>query len=128
MVLRKLRSTTFIKTSARYSKTNVRHYGSVSIIDFIVYYILINITVFIYTFSHKLDVASCGRQTGLVQKAICSGFFRNAAKRDPQEGMLIYCSSLVECIVCFLGYRTLVDSQVVYIHPSSSIYHRQPEW
>jgi hypothetical protein len=27
-----------------------------------------------------------------------------------------------------LGYRTLVDSQVVYIHPSSSIYHRQPEW
>ena len=60
---------------------------------------------------HKLDVLSCGRQTGLVQKAICSGFFRNAAKRDPQE-----------------GYRTLVDSQVVYIHPSSSIYHRQPEW
>jgi ATP-dependent RNA helicase DHX8/PRP22 len=33
-----------------------------------------------------LDVLSCGRQTGLVQKAICSGFFRNAAKRDPQEG------------------------------------------
>ncbi|CAF4179974.1 unnamed protein product [Rotaria sp. Silwood2] len=60
---------------------------------------------------HKLDVLTCGRQTGLVQKAICSGFFRNAAKRDPQE-----------------GYRTLVDSQVVYIHPSSSIYHRQPEW
>lgn len=27
-----------------------------------------------------------------------------------------------------VGYRTLVDSQVVYIHPSSSIYHRQPEW
>ncbi|CAF1163474.1 unnamed protein product [Rotaria sordida] len=60
---------------------------------------------------HKLDVLSCGRQIGLVQKAICSGFFRNAAKRDPQE-----------------GYRTLVDSQVVYIHPSSSIYHKQPEW
>ncbi|CAF1454669.1 unnamed protein product [Rotaria sp. Silwood1] len=60
---------------------------------------------------HKLDILSCGRQTGLVQKAICSGFFRNAAKRDPKE-----------------GYRTLVDSQVVYIHPSSSIYHQQPEW
>ena len=30
-----------------------------------------------------------------VQKAICSGFFRNAAKKDPQE-----------------GYRTLVDAQV----------------
>jgi ATP-dependent RNA helicase DHX8/PRP22 len=35
-----------------------------------------------------LDVLSCGRQTGLVQKAICSGFFRNAAKRDPQEGKI----------------------------------------
>ena len=37
-------------------------------------------------FRRKLDVLSCGRQTDLVQKAICSGFFRNAAKRDPQEG------------------------------------------
>ena len=36
---------------------------------------------------------------------------RNAAKKDPQE-----------------GYRTLVDSQMVSIHPSSSLFHRQPEW
>ena len=42
----------------------------------------------INSFRHKLDVLSCGRQTGLVQKAICSGFFRNAAKRDPQEGKI----------------------------------------
>ena len=28
------------------------------------------------------------KKIGLVQKAICSGFFRNAAKRDPQEGYL----------------------------------------
>ncbi|CAB4054170.1 DHX8 [Lepeophtheirus salmonis] len=26
------------------------------------------------------------------------------------------------------GYRTLVDSQIVAIHPSSSLFHRQPEW
>ena len=44
---------------------------------------------------HKLDVVSCGKSTTRVQKAICSGFFRNAAKKDPQE-----------------GYRTLVDAQV----------------
>merc|ERR1719342_1317751 len=37
--------------------------------------------------------------------------FRNAAKKDPQE-----------------GYRTLVDSQIVSIHPSSALFHRQPEW
>ncbi|KAK3591983.1 hypothetical protein CHS0354_031490 [Potamilus streckersoni] len=60
---------------------------------------------------HKLDVVSCGKQTAKVQMAICSGFFRNAAKKDPQE-----------------GYRTLVDSQVVYIHPSSALFNRQPEW
>ncbi|GFY65643.1 ATP-dependent RNA helicase DHX8 [Trichonephila inaurata madagascariensis] len=60
---------------------------------------------------HKLDVVSCGKTTARVQKAICSGFFRNAAKKDPQE-----------------GYRTLVDGQVVYIHPSSALFNRQPEW
>lgn len=60
---------------------------------------------------HKLDVVSAGKNTVRVQKAICSGFFRNASKKDPQE-----------------GYRTLVDSQVVYIHPSSALFNRQPEW
>ncbi|XP_017764556.1 PREDICTED: ATP-dependent RNA helicase DHX8 [Eufriesea mexicana] len=60
---------------------------------------------------HKLDVVSAGKNTVRIQKAVCSGFFRNAAKKDPQE-----------------GYRTLVDSQVVYIHPSSALFNRQPEW
>lgn len=60
---------------------------------------------------HRLDVVSCGKATTRVQKTICSGFFRNAAKKDPQE-----------------GYRTLVDSQMVAIHPSSALFHRQPEW
>ncbi|GMT11324.1 hypothetical protein PFISCL1PPCAC_2621, partial [Pristionchus fissidentatus] len=60
---------------------------------------------------HKLDIVSCGREVQRVQKAICSGFFRNAAKRDPQE-----------------GYRTLVDGQTVYIHPSSAVFQNQPEW
>ncbi|KAL0984209.1 hypothetical protein UPYG_G00138520 [Umbra pygmaea] len=60
---------------------------------------------------HKLDMVSCGKATVRIQKAICSGFFRNAAKKDPQE-----------------GYRTLIDQQVVYIHPSSALFNRQPEW
>jgi len=37
---------------------------------------------------HKLDVLSCGREIRRVQKTICSGFFRNAAKRDPHEGKI----------------------------------------
>ncbi|XP_028405343.1 ATP-dependent RNA helicase DHX8-like [Dendronephthya gigantea] len=60
---------------------------------------------------HKLDIVSCGKNVNRVQKAICSGFFRNAARKDPQE-----------------GYRTLVDNQVVYIHPSSALFNRQPDW
>lgn len=60
---------------------------------------------------HKLDVVSCGKNIVRCQKAIVSGYFRNAAKKDPQE-----------------GYKTQVDNQSVYIHPSSSLFNRQPEW
>jgi ATP-dependent RNA helicase DHX8/PRP22 len=35
----------------------------------------------------------------------------NAAKKDPQE-----------------GYKTMVESQPVYIHPSSALYNKNPEW
>ncbi|XP_068438704.1 ATP-dependent RNA helicase DHX8-like [Clinocottus analis] len=60
---------------------------------------------------HKLDVVSCGPATMRVQKAICSGFFRNSARKHPHD-----------------GYRTLIDQQVVYLHPSSTLFNRQPEW
>ncbi|CAI8030444.1 ATP-dependent RNA helicase DHX8 [Geodia barretti] len=60
---------------------------------------------------HKLDVVSCGKTVSKVQKAICSGFFRNAARKDPQE-----------------GYKTIVDNTTVYIHPSSALFNRQPDW
>lgn len=60
---------------------------------------------------HKLDVLSCGKNSVKVQKALCSGYFRAVCKRDPQD-----------------GYRTLVDNQIVYIHPSSAVYQKQPEW
>ncbi|XP_056285408.1 ATP-dependent RNA helicase DHX8 isoform X1 [Pseudoliparis swirei] len=60
---------------------------------------------------HKLDVLTCGPATMRVQKAICSGFFRNSARKHPHD-----------------GYRTLIDQQVVYLHPSSTLFNRQPEW
>lgn len=59
----------------------------------------------------KLDIVSAGRNYVKVRRAIVSGFFVHAAKKDPQE-----------------GYRTLVDGQQVFIHPSSSLFHAQPEW
>lgn len=60
---------------------------------------------------YKHDILSAGRDYNRVRKAICSGFFRNAAKKDPQE-----------------GYKTLVEGTPVYIHPSSALFNRAPEW
>ncbi|KAI0053412.1 P-loop containing nucleoside triphosphate hydrolase protein [Auriscalpium vulgare] len=60
---------------------------------------------------YKHDVLSAGRDSTRVRRAICSGFFRNAAKKDPQE-----------------GYKTLVEGTPVYIHPSSALFNRNPEW
>lgn len=60
---------------------------------------------------HKLDMLSCGKNVAKVQKTVCSGFFRNAARKDPQE-----------------GYKTVVDNQTVFIHPSSALFNRQPDW
>ncbi|WVZ06929.1 hypothetical protein V8G54_020275 [Vigna mungo] len=60
---------------------------------------------------YKLDVASAGINFTKVTKAITAGFFFHAARKDPQE-----------------GYRTLVENQSVYIHPSSALFHRQPDW
>ena len=55
-----------------------------------------------------LEAHSFGMQ---VRKAITSGFFMHAAKKDPQE-----------------GYKTMDEGQVVYIHPSSALFNRNPEW
>ncbi|KAL5518812.1 PRP22 [Sanghuangporus vaninii] len=60
---------------------------------------------------YKHDIISAGRDYNRVRKALCSGFFRNAAKKDPQE-----------------GYKTLVEGTPVYIHPSSALFNRPPEW
>ncbi len=64
-----------------------------------------------YLYRYKHDILSAGRDYNLVRKAIASGFFRNAAKKDPQE-----------------GYKTLVEGTPVYIHPSSALFNRNPEW
>ncbi|KIY73554.1 P-loop containing nucleoside triphosphate hydrolase protein [Cylindrobasidium torrendii FP15055 ss-10] len=60
---------------------------------------------------YKHDILSAGRDYNRVRMAICSGFFRHAAKKDPQE-----------------GYKTLVEGTPVYIHPSSALFNRNPEW
>lgn len=61
-------------------------------------------------YSH--DIISCGKNYNRVRRAIASGYFRNAAKKDPQE-----------------GYKCLAEGGgTVYIHPSSSLFNRAPEY
>lgn len=59
---------------------------------------------------HKHPVISCGRNTIKVRQALCSGFFRNSARKDPAE-----------------GYKTLVEGTPVYLHPSSSLFGKPAE-
>ena len=35
---------------------------------------------------YKLDLVSAGRNFDKIRRAICSGYFFNCAKKDPQEG------------------------------------------
>lgn len=60
---------------------------------------------------YKHGVVSCGRDTDRVRRALVSGFFTHAAKRDPQE-----------------GYKTVVEGTPVYIHPSSALFGKSSEW
>lgn len=59
---------------------------------------------------YKHQVVSCGRNTMKVRQALCSGFFRNAARKDPQE-----------------GYKTLIEGTPVYLHPSSALFGKPAE-
>ena len=54
---------------------------------------------------HRMRILSCGRESVRVRQALCAGFFRNAARKDPQE-----------------GYKTLVEGTPVYMHPSSALF------
>ncbi|TAQ85246.1 hypothetical protein B7494_g6440 [Chlorociboria aeruginascens] len=60
---------------------------------------------------YKHIIISCGNNTQKVRQALCSGFFRNSARKDPQE-----------------GYKTLIEGAPVYLHPSSALFGKQAEW
>lgn len=60
---------------------------------------------------YKMDIVSAGKNQNKVRKCIVAGFFMNAAKKDPQE-----------------GYKTMVEGNPVFIHPSSALFNKNPEW
>ena len=57
-----------------------------------------------------LPIVSCGRKYTAVRKAITAGFFTHIAKRAQD------------------GFQTLIEGQTVYMHPSSSLFQRSPDW
>lgn len=59
---------------------------------------------------YKHPIVTCGRNTMKVRQALCSGFFRNSARKDPQE-----------------GYRTVIEGTPVYMHPSSALFGKPAE-
>ena len=59
---------------------------------------------------HRHQVVSCGNNTLPVRKALCSGLFKNSARKDPQE-----------------GYKTLVEGTPVSLHPSSALFGKPVE-
>eukprot|EP00747_Dinoflagellata_sp_TGD_P158615 gnl/TRDRNA2_/TRDRNA2_177827_c0_seq1.p1 gnl/TRDRNA2_/TRDRNA2_177827_c0~~gnl/TRDRNA2_/TRDRNA2_177827_c0_seq1.p1 ORF type:complete len:903 (+),score=-5.12 gnl/TRDRNA2_/TRDRNA2_177827_c0_seq1:634-3342(+) len=61
--------------------------------------------------SYNLELKSAGKNYTCIQKAITSGYFFHAARKEAQE-----------------GYKTLVEQQPLYIHPSSSLFQHQPGW
>ncbi|KAG4302822.1 hypothetical protein PCK1_000982, partial [Pneumocystis canis] len=57
------------------------------------------------------DIVSCGKNYDRVRRALISGFFNHASKKDPHE-----------------GYKTIVEGTPVYIHPSSAIFGKPADW
>eukprot|EP00924_Labyrinthula_sp_SR-Ha-C_P015130 augustus_masked-scaffold_9-processed-gene-9.42-mRNA-1 protein AED:0.01 eAED:0.02 QI:0/-1/0/1/-1/1/1/0/827 len=60
---------------------------------------------------HTRKIRSSKKNYESVQKAITSGFFMNAAKKDHTE-----------------GYKSLSEGQTMYIHPSSSLFRRPVQY
>jgi ATP-dependent RNA helicase DHX8/PRP22 len=61
---------------------------------------------------YKQKIRSCGKDWDKVRLALCAGFFTHVARKDPHDN----------------GYRTMVDNQQVFLHPSSALFPRPPEW
>lgn len=58
---------------------------------------------------YRHQIISCSSNTTKVRQAICSGYFKNSARKDRQE-----------------GYKTLVEGTPVSMHPSSACSGNRP--
>ena len=89
---------------------------------------------------YKLDLVSAGNNFNKIRQAICSGFFFHAARKDPQEVrspppaggvagcVLPWALTGQRLLLRAQGYKTVVEQTQVFIHPSSALFQRQPDW
>ena len=61
----------------------------------------------------EIEISSCGQNDLVpIQKALCAGFFPNAARLQ-RDG---------------LSYRTVKNGMTTYVHPSSTLIEARPKW
>lgn len=60
---------------------------------------------------YHLDIISC-KDNSKIQQCLVAGYFKNVARRNNTRD----------------GYERIIDKAPVYIHPSSSLFQRAPEW
>lgn len=64
----------------------------------------------------RRPIVSCGTRTDLVRESLCAGMFRNAARRERDtQGQGKH-------------YKTVMEGTVVYMHPSSALFGKSPEY
>lgn len=62
--------------------------------------------------NYKHPILSCGNDYSKIRKTLCAGYFKHAVKRDRSDD----------------GYKTIVEQTSVYMHPSSSLFGKNPEF
>jgi ATP-dependent RNA helicase DHX8/PRP22 len=60
----------------------------------------------------RLAINSSGSDHSKIRKAICAGYFRNACRRSREDE----------------GFKIIRDDQQAFIHPSSVLYQKSPEY
>lgn len=66
--------------------------------------------------SYCQPIISCGQKTEQVRRALCTGFFRNAARREAEAGAGAG------------SYKTVIENTPVCMHPSSALFGKNAEW
>lgn len=62
--------------------------------------------------NYKHPILSCGNDYTRIRKTLCAGYFKHAVKRDRSDD----------------GYKTIVEQTSVYLHPSSAMFGKNPEY